>query len=499
MNLRKREVSCHTMQQVVYITMNLLHVLVQVLFFTIATGEVSSVWADSSKTTTSTACRHVGTVDSRSHLLSYIPNPTYTTASNTATSNDCRRSNSNQRWHKQQEPHHERPSIQLSAVIGSSVPSNKYPKLTPLPLGLSPFDKSVSKTFDVQSSFRSIALTAIQRAISDPANTSGRHKIYEIEIPPLLSNGIDMSKNQFDDFDNVQELNGNRNWCLQLIPKLLSSPSMKTDVVWFILPDDKECEIAKKEYTEQLRYKSTSTIQFTSIRAAFAATSRTGGYKKAWGTSIAETMNKLQGGDGILADSSTLDELVVVDDATNASGNGKTIRGTRRIQLICQPGNGGPVEDWINVEQFCYNTIGKWNGGDDSNNAIDNNNNSATATIIVNGALDKVRDGYYPPIFFPALAKTIPFYQQQCEALLFVKPITDKGLYGWIFRVYPEPWQIVLQLPRRPPVTSSNKNDNDDTKIVVDDIVVLISNTRPSYQEAVNAMVREAKKRQSKT
>ena len=264
---------------------------------------------------------------------------------------------------------------------------------------------------------------------------------------------------------------------------------MKTDLVWFILPDDKECEIAKIEYLEQLRYQPTDTIRFTSIRAAFAATATNtnGGYKKAWGTSLAETMNQLQGGDGILADSSTLDDLMAVKDGDRDVQSKK-----RRIQLICQPGNGGPVEDWINVEQFCYNTNQNKN-----NNDNDSHHSPVTATIIVNGALDKVRDGYYPPIFFPALAKTIPFYQQQCEAILFVKPITDKGLYGWMYRVYPEPWQIVLQLPRRQKSSSTYTNKNgDEMKLVVDDIVVLISNTRPTYQEAVNAMVQEAQTRQ---
>ena len=88
----------------------------------------------------------------------------------------------------------------------------------------------------------------------------------------------------------------------------------------------------------------------------------------------------------------------------------------------------------------------------------------------------------------------MPFYQKQCESILFVKPITDKGLYGWMFRVYPEPWQIILQLPRRQ--ISSSTSNNDDMKIVVDDIVVLVSDHRPSYQEAVKAMIQEAQKRQ---
>lgn len=45
------------------------------------------------------------------------------------------------------------------------------------------------------------------------------------------------------------------------------------------------------------------------------------------------------------------------------------------------------MEDWINVEQI-------------------HDNNADGSTIIVNGALDKVRDGYYPAVFFPALAQT---------------------------------------------------------------------------------------------
>jgi hypothetical protein len=130
------------------------------------------------------------------------------------------------------------------------------------------------------------------------------------------------------------------------------------------------------------------------------------------------------------------------------------------------------------------------------------NNNNVPITIIMNGALDKVRDGYYPPIFFPALAKTIPFYQNQCEPILFIKPISDKGLYGWLYRVYPEPWQVILQLPKQQQLQQSvirhplSNDNNDNTNIIVEDIVVLVSNTRPSYNDAVNAMLKESLQRQ---
>ena len=251
--------------------------------------------------------------------------------------------------------------------------------------------------------------------------------------------------NQFrlvDDFDNLQELNANRDWCVQLAPTLAS----KQQEIWFVLPDDKECELAKEEWTGQ-RYRQAA--KFTSIRAAVLATSGEAKYTKAWGSTIASTVNKMTGGDGILADSSTLDDLSL---------------DTNRINFVCQPGNGGPTEDWINVEQL-------------------SKSDPSQPTIIVNGALDKVRDGYYPGVFFPALAKTVPFYRQ-FEPVFLLKPISDKGVYGWLYRVYPEPWQVVLQYPQR-------KERGGSTVVTVQDKVALTKNTRPSFAECVEALLAE--------
>jgi hypothetical protein len=316
--------------------------------------------------------------------------------------------------------------------------------LTSLPPGVSPFEKALAKRSDVQGTFRTIATKALYRALQD------KKKLLEIDVPSFI--GGDQSKNQFDDYDNIQELDANRDWCVQWVP-LFSSKIPNN--VWFVLPDDKECELVKKEWTGQRFRKN---MKFTSIRAVCETmlNERTmTSYQKAWGSSFAESINKLQGGDGILADSSTLDRLDISD--------------TNRLHLVCQPGNGGPVEDWINVEQIHRSS-----------------NLHEGATIVVNGALDKVRDGYYPALFFPALAKTVPFYRQ-FEPLLFAKPISDKGLYGWLYRVYPEPWQVILQVAR------PSKKPNDST-ILVEDIVALVTNDRPSYLEAINAMVREAAK-----
>ena len=129
-----------------------------------------------------------------------------------------------------------------------------------------------------------------------------------------------------DDFDNLQELNANRDWCVQLVPTLAN----KAGDCWLILPDDKEVELCKKEWTGQ-RYRSASKL--TSIRAAVEAAGAP--MKLAWGSTLASTVNKLQGGDGILADSTALDEL----DPT-----------TVVLHLVCQPGNGGPVEGACTVD-----------------------------------------------------------------------------------------------------------------------------------------------------
>ena len=64
------------------------------------------------------------------------------------------------------------------------------------------------------------------------------------------------------------------------------------------------------------------------------------------------------------------------------------------LWLVIQPGNGGPVEDWVNVEKM--------------SNAQPN-----TRIVVINGALDKVRSGFYPAIFFPKLAQTVDrFYNK---------------------------------------------------------------------------------------
>lgn len=234
--------------------------------------------------------------------------------------------------------------------------------------------------------------------------------------------------------------------------------------IWFVLPDTKEVELCKEEWKGE-RYRQSAT--FSSIEAVaghYAGNNgNEKGYSKPWGATFANAVNRLVqggideegggGGSGLLGDERALDSL---SNANPAS-----------LHLVCQPGNGGPVEDWINVKKFHENAV---------------SNDPNVITIVVNGALDKVRDGYYAPFIFPALAKTFDFYRS-FEPILFLKPISDKGLYGWLFKVYGEPWQVFLQKPTT--ITTSSGL----TVIEVADIQALVSDKRPSYQECIHALL----------
>ena len=105
--------------------------------------------------------------------------------------------------------------LSLPSLFGSQ-PSSKA--LSPLPKGISPFEKSLSKNLNIQAEFRQQAKRAIDAAISSNV------KLIEIEFPPLL--GGSQSKSQFDDFDNIQELDKNKDWTMLLAPMFLGELNM---------------------------------------------------------------------------------------------------------------------------------------------------------------------------------------------------------------------------------------------------------------------------------
>ena len=84
------------------------------------------------------------------------------------------------------------PSTSLNVFGGSKSTAGQSSSLSPLPRGISPFEKSLSKNIDIQAEFRKRAKIGIDAALSDGV------KRIEIEFPPLL--GGSQSKSQFDDF-----------------------------------------------------------------------------------------------------------------------------------------------------------------------------------------------------------------------------------------------------------------------------------------------------------
>lgn len=322
---------------------------------------------------------------------------------------------------------HDNASAFLTLSIRRKCPTLLSAKLSDLPTGISPFEKSLGKSMNIPDQLRKKALVALQKATKDNL------QLMEIEFPPLLGEG----KTQFDDFDNVQELNKNRDWCVEWLPSVSSDNN-----IWFLLPDTKEVQLCKEEWTGQ-RYRQAA--RFTTIQAVTEEYSSS--YTRPWGATIASALQKSLD-NKMLGDDRALDEISRDNPPS--------------LHIICQPGNGGPVEDWINCE--ILHTRGN------------------SPTLIVNGALDKVRDGFYPAIFFPQLAATVDRFYRKFEPILFLKPVSDKGVYGWLYRVYPEPWQVILQ---------TTKTDSND-RLYVENKLVYTSETRPTYALAVQKLLEGA-------
>lgn len=301
----------------------------------------------------------------------------------------------------------------------------------------------MSKSIDIQAGFRKLAKPAIDAAIADNL------KKIEIEFPPLI--GGSQSKSQFDDFDNVQELDKNKEWTMQLAPMFLGEEVYQKGTTWLIFPDLKECELAKEEWAGQRFQEAT----FTTIEAVTDHLANGGngdGYDAPWGSNIMSGLSKMMGGEdgdaGLLGDQASLDPII---EGENSPAN---------LWLVIQPGNGGPVEDWVNCEKMAIAQ-------------------PDTPVVIINGALDKVRGGFYPAVFFPKLAATIDRFYNKFESTFYLKPFSDKGVYGWLYRVYPEPWQVLLEN------VSPGKDGNPEVEYVTVDVL----DKRPSYAEIISMLV----------
>lgn len=49
---------------------------------------------------------------------------------------------------------------------------------------------------------------------------------------------------------------------------------------------------------------------------------------------------------------------------------------------------------------------------------------------------------YYNRFIFPKIGAVADRFYQYFEPIYYLKPLRDKGFTGWLYRVYPEPWQV---------------------------------------------------------
>ncbi|CAN0160461.1 unnamed protein product [Pylaiella littoralis] len=87
-----------------------------------------------------------------------------------------------------------------------------------------------------------------------------------------------------------------------------------------------------------------------------------------------------------------------------------------QMQIVVNPGF--DVNEWILLDQLVRPEV---------------------PMVMLNGNLDKLRGGYYPRIFFPALYNAKERFLKKFETVYYLKALPG----GWIFRKAPEDWQIV--------------------------------------------------------
>jgi len=102
-----------------------------------------------------------------------------------------------------------------------------------------------------------------------------------------------------------------------------------------------------------------------------------------------------------------------------------------RPKLIVAVTPGFNINEWIDLASF--------------NDKVAKEN---CPIIIINGNLDRLRNGYYPSIFYPGLKKVTDSFYKQFEQALFLSPVAIAGnrFAAWLVKEYKEKdWNIVVK------------------------------------------------------
>ena len=255
--------------------------------------------------------------------------------------------------------------------------------LTPPPPGLNEFSRTSGRE-GALASIRRASAAAVGRALAD-----GK-ELLEIEFPPLIE-----TKTQFDDFSNVEVLDANRDFSVQLALEPELSLGAQKDSLWLVFPDEGEAALAREAWPGAMYGQATQTYIAAAVEALGAEPLRP------MGTSAATLFGGVFGPP----------PPPPPPPAPPPS-----------LQLVVQPGEGGPMEDWLNLELL---------------------RREGTPMLCVNGALDKVTSGYYSNFLNPKLASCAERFYTQFEQVYYCKPIGAGR--GWLFRVYPEQWCLFRQ------------------------------------------------------
>jgi len=81
--------------------------------------------------------------------------------------------------------------------------------------------------------------------------------------------------------------------------------------------------------------------------------------------------------------------------------------------------------------------------------------------VVINGNLDRLRNGYYPGIFYPGLARVSKEFYSRAEQALYLSPIAVGGVrFGaWLARAAPGPWEVLVRGPNGYDVVQSTDKE----------------------------------------
>lgn len=143
-----------------------------------------------------------------------------------------------------------------------------------------------------------------------------------------------------------------------------------------------------------------------------------------------------------------------------------SIEGAIKQQQQQQPKIGIALTPGFNIEEWIE--LAKW----DIN----------TPLIIINGNLNRLKEGYYPSFFYPGLAKVSNSFYKNAVQIFSLQPISVSGdrFGGYISRSYPDNFETLLKTEYSYEVIKSTKQQ--DTAKTTYDIVKL------AYKEKYNKL-----------